>query len=338
MNRILPDELISKIIDCNESIADVAMCRLVCKHWNCLAEPLMFGKQIVIRSEADALSLYGHLCRNPGYGKLVRRICFKESDIACALQEHLLHYIFTPNMEEMRGKLSFGYKFFRTIRMMANSSIAKFDKLRVIPHPPYFSNDYDDALVTFKDTLREMVLVFDAEHNRPGMGISNYMMDFKSLTKLTLNGDLGSLFLMEETLQHFSALQELTLNLHLTDNIHEKTFVETWAVPTVNTVSSVKKVTFKKYCRSDQLEYIRFKYPNIDTLIIDANKIPLMVGRSNIKRIVKAMAKVPTHNIKLLIEEANLTDTIGYLLGEGCQFSVKEADYDRFKIEMESSP
>ncbi|KAK4520391.1 uncharacterized protein ATC70_008525 [Mucor velutinosus] len=336
MIRNLPDELIAKIIDYNVSTADVAVCRLVCKRWSHLAEPLMFGKQITIRSEADALSLYGHLCRNPRYGKLVKRIHFQESDIMYALLEGLLHFILTPNMEKMTGRLSSGHSFFRTACKIAKASTAKFDRLQVLPYPLYSSNAYDDALIAFKDTLREMVLVLDANQIQAGVGIDSFIMDFKSLVHLTLNGSLGSLFLMEEFLQHCSTLEELTIHLHLADNVHEKTFVETWAVPIVKAMNSVKKVTFKQECRSDQLEYIRIKYPKINTLIIDVHTTPLIVGRNNIKRIVKAMKGVPTYNIKLLIKEGNLEDMIGHLLDEGYQFNVKEADFDQFKIEMES--
>ncbi|CAO3615411.1 unnamed protein product [Mucor fragilis] len=242
MTRHLPDELIAKIIDYSESTAGVAMCRLVCKRWNYLAEPLMFGKHIIIRSEAAALSLYGHLCRNPRYGKLVKRIHFQDSDIMCILQQGLLRFIFTPNIEQMRGQMPFGYSFFQTIIEIANSSPAKFDKLQVLPHPLYYSNIYDDALIAFKDTLREMVLVLDVDHTQANTGIINYMMDFKCLVNLTLTGNLGSMFLMEEILQHCLSLEELTLHLHLADNVHDKNFVETWALASVKIVNSVKKI------------------------------------------------------------------------------------------------
>ncbi|KAL9551008.1 hypothetical protein MBANPS3_004463 [Mucor bainieri] len=332
MTRNLPDELIARIIDCNESTADVATCRLVCKHWNHLAEPLMFGKQINIKSEADALSLYGHLFRKPYYGKLVKRIHFKQGEFTCALHEGLLHHIFTPNMEEMRGELVFGHEFFNTIIKMARKSETKFEKLQVLPHPLYFSNVYDDALLTFRDTLREVTLVLDADRTLPRVGILIFLTDFKSLAKLTLNGTLASMFFMEDVLEHCTALEELTLNLQFADNIHEKTFVETWATPIVKTVDSVKKVTFEKQCRSDQLEYIRFKYPRIDTLIIDVHTAPLMVTRNNIKRIVQAMMGVSTYNIKLLVKEENITDTFTWLFNEDCQFDVKQADQNHFTV------
>lgn len=298
----------------------------------------MFGKQITIRSEADALSLYGHLCRNPRHGNLVKRVHFQDSDISCALQEGLLSFIFKPNMEEMTGVLQFEYAFFHNMCRIANTSATKFDKLRVLPHPLYHSNTYDDTLIAFKDTLRDVVLVLGSDHTQAGRGIINYMMDFKSLVHLTLKGSLGTLFLMEDILQHCTTLKELSLQLHLTDNIHEKAFVENWAAPIVRTVSSVEKVTFKEECRSDQLEYIRIKYPQIKTLIIDMDSKPLIVSRNNIKRIIKAMIEVPTYNIKLLIKEENLAETAGHLLKEGCQFNIKQAGLDRFRIELESSP
>ncbi|KAL9555917.1 hypothetical protein MBANPS3_002135 [Mucor bainieri] len=315
----LSDELIAKIIDYNESIADVAVCRLVCKHWNHIAEPLMFGKQITVSSNEDALSLYG--------GAFID-----------ALLERLVDYIFTPNMEEMTGEISVPYAFFHPIIKIAKGSRAKFKKLQVLPHPVEFSSIYDEALITFRDTLREMVLVLDAVETRPSRGILNHLMDFKSLTKLTLIGTLATLIFMETILKHCTALEELTINLQFTDNIRGRTYVETWTRRIVGTVSSVKKVTLQEKCRPDQLEYIRFKYPQIDTLIIDVQSIPLAVGRRNMERIIQAMTGVPTYNIKLLIQQENLNDMLGYLFSRKCQFNLKDADHNRFMIVMESHP
>ncbi|EPB86927.1 hypothetical protein HMPREF1544_06250 [Mucor circinelloides 1006PhL] len=336
MTRDFPDELIAKIIDYSESTAEVAVRRLVCKRWNHLAEPLMFGKEIVIRSDAGALSLYGHLCRKPHYGKLVKYVHFKERDIENVIREGLLRSAFTPNMEQMKGVLSFSYDFFKIMSAIANASTTPFDRLQAIPYPTYPCQSYDDALIAFKDTLRQIVLVLDANFDHENGTMINHLMDFKSLVNLTLKGDLTSVILLEEILQRCSTLEELTIQLHLRGHVHDKVFVEAWAAPIVNAVNSVKKVTIKDECRSDQLEYIRLKYPQIQTLVIDV-QTPLLTEADNIKRMVEAMIGVPNFNIKLVIKEEHLIPALGCLLRAGCQFSVKEVDGNRFKIEMTSS-
>ncbi|KAF1799927.1 hypothetical protein V8B55DRAFT_1440355 [Mucor lusitanicus] len=70
----LPDELLVKILDYNDSTADLAQCRLVCQRWGLLVEPLMFGKHITLTSSEGSLSFYGHLYRKPHYGRLVKRL------------------------------------------------------------------------------------------------------------------------------------------------------------------------------------------------------------------------------------------------------------------------
>lgn len=72
----------------------------------------------------------------------------------------LLRLAFIPSMESLSG-LSESYDLFDNLYALSNSSLAKFEKLKVIPSlKRSFHKSYGNALLAFKETLEGVRLTF----------------------------------------------------------------------------------------------------------------------------------------------------------------------------------
>jgi hypothetical protein len=331
MINILSEELILKIIKDLNSASDVAKCRLVCKGWNRIAEPVMLGKEVIIRSEEGALSLYAHLYSKPAFGKLIKQLTFEEDYLPVALLKGLLHFAFTPNMEYMTGSVSTD-QLYILINTIADKSPAKFLKLKTIPHPDSFSNVYNNSLITFKDTLQDLVFHVEDVEEDDIWDMANQLETFKCLTKLTLSGPLLTVFNLEDILNGCSHLEELTVNIKLQINILGKIEVDAWSATNVKILDSVKKIFIRRECRCDLLEYLLFKYPKIETIEIDVLLTPLVTARNNLQRILNVIKKIHSSKVKLLFKEQDLADSLKYIMADGTRFTISDVSSSEFSI------
>ncbi|CAO3612129.1 unnamed protein product [Mucor fragilis] len=332
----VPGTLITKIINYSDSVADFAQFRLVCKQWNTITEPLMFSKPIHISSSSAALALYGHLYKQPNYGKLIRHLNFEEDFIPATIQRGLLHLAFTPNMERITGEIDDG-DFYLLMNSIADKSGDKFDKLKAIPHPSYYSVLYDFALLNFKSTLEEITYSLrdaNEEDSSPSWDFSSKFESFVNLFKFELEADLEAVFDLEDTLAGCSRLKELTVKVHFNDKVHVKSEVEAWAPLNVKIVDTVKKLVITRECRSDLLEYLLFKYPNTDTIEIDVVK-PLITASNNLHRTVNVIKSIRSHNVNLVVKNSDLIESLRFLIADGIRFHIKEdEDTERYCIEI----
>lgn len=331
MINILSEELILTIIKSLDSIADVAVCRLVCKSWNRIAEPVMFGKEIIIRSEEGALSLYAHLYSKPTFGKLIKHLSFEEDYLPVAILKGLLHFAFTPNMEFMTGSVG-SNQLYLLMNTIADKSPVKFFKLKTIPHPDSFSNIYNNSLITFKDTLQDFVFHIEDVEDDDIWDMANQLETFKCLTKLTLSGSLLTVFNLEDILKGCSHLEELTTDIKLQVNVLGKNEVDAWAATNVKVLDSVKKIIIQRECRSDLLEYLLFKYPKIEAIEIDALLLPLATARNNLQRTLNVIKKIHSSKVKLLFKEVDLADSLKYIIADGTRFIISDVSNSEFSI------
>ncbi|GAN06481.1 hypothetical protein MAM1_0124c05965 [Mucor ambiguus] len=316
---------ITNIIYYTDSVADLAKLRLVCKSWNAIAEPLMFRGRIKIKSSYAALALYGHLYKQPSYGKFIKYLHFDDDYIPMTIQRGLLNLSFTPNMERITGEID-DDDFYLMMNSIADKSRDKFDKLEAIPHPSYYSVVYNLTLLNFKSTLQEIIYSLRDESDEefsPGWDFSSKFESFVNLVKLELEADLEAVFDLEGTLIGCSRLQELTLKAHFNDKVHVKSEVEAWAPSNVKIVDTVRKLVIARECRSDLLEYLLFKYPNTSTIDIDAAR-PLITANNNLHRTLNAIKTVRYHKVKIAVNTGNLIESLRFLIADGIRFRLNE--------------
>ncbi|CEP07906.1 hypothetical protein [Parasitella parasitica] len=328
----LPEELLIKILDYNNSTQDLANYRLVCSCWNRLAEPLLFAKQITIKSEAGALSLFGHLYRNPDNGKIIKHLEFGRSYISTVILKELLRLAFTPNMEYLTGSIG-SDELYMLMNNIADKTPDKFTRLKAIPSPEFFSNMYNSSLLTFKETLQDITFILedDDDDESDHWDIINQLETFKNLTKLKLDGRFPALFDVENVLKGCIYLTELIMSTKFLDIIHPKSEMEAWTPTNVKIVENVKKVTITLECRSDLLEYLTFKYPKIEAINIDAS-LPIALARNNLLRTLNVIKKARSINVKFPVKEGDLADTLKYLIADGTRFIVKDTADNNFGI------
>lgn len=84
----LPTELLNYVLNAVDKIQYLTQCRLVRKRWSKLAEKLMFGKRITLKSEKTISQLLYHSEKIPNNGKLIKYL-----DTVYSKSEHTLFSI-----------------------------------------------------------------------------------------------------------------------------------------------------------------------------------------------------------------------------------------------------
>lgn len=335
MIHYIPEELIIRIVNYSDSVADLAQYRLVCKLWNTIVEPLMFSKRITINSAHGALALFGHLYRQPTYGKLIRHIHF-EDYLPGTIQQGLLHLAFTPNMERITGEID-DDDFYLLMNSIAEKRRGKFDKLKAIPHPSCYSAAYIIVLLNFQSTLEEVSISLKYDNDQDfnsSWDLPSKMELFVSLVKLELEADMEALFDTEAMLVDCPRLKELTLTLGFNDTIHVKSEIEAWAPTNVKIIDTVKKLTITHECRSDLLEYLLFKYPNTDTIEIDVSR-PLIASNNNLQRTVNVIKAMRFYKVNFVVNHTDLTAYLKFINADGIPFCLEEDDEnEKFRIQI----
>lgn len=334
----LPDELLVQILDYNDSTAGLAQYRLVCQHWSHLAEPLMFGKQITLKSPEGSLSLYGHLSRKPYYGRLVKHLTCEVPSTESVILEELLKLAFTPTMVHMHATIGGGDSFFKLMDAIISTKYrpSQFSQLKAIPHPRYHSSVYNSLLLKLSNTLQRVVIRLNGSGNRDLLHLFDSLHTFKCLTALDIQGLFDRFIIMETILEGCSLLREISVNVHLQEAINTKNDMANWMAVNVtikhNLIKSLKMIDT---CRADLLEFFVYKYPNMESIVIEAGTAMSRM-RENMKRTFTAIQQIPSRKVNLIAREDDLLHALPQLFAVDLQFDLKEEDDDRFRIEINS--
>lgn len=127
----LSDELLINIFSSIDRISQVAECRLVCRHWNGLAEKAMLGHDIALSSDGGLLRLYTVLIKHPKKATLIKHLHFKSKIEFTVLLKEFLGIAVTHNIESLTGDL-YEKQFFDTLIDIVKTSPIKFDKLKTL--------------------------------------------------------------------------------------------------------------------------------------------------------------------------------------------------------------
>ncbi|KAL9555192.1 hypothetical protein MBANPS3_002465 [Mucor bainieri] len=308
---------ITSIMQYSDSMEDLAQLRLVCKSWNAIAEPLMFSKHIQISN-------------------LITHLHFDDEYLPVTVQRELLQLAFTPSMERMTGEIDDEGFYMLMNDIASKTSGDRFDKLKAIPHPPHYSAVYNITLLNFKSTLEEITYSPQDENDEESaFSWSSEFESFVNLVKFELDAELETVFNLEDSLTGCSRLQELTLKVIFNDKVHVKNEVEAWVSTNVEIVDTVKKLVITRECRSDLLEFLLFKYPNTNTIEIDATRA-LIMSNNNLQRTLNIIKRIRSHKVNLAVKNTELPESLKFLMADGIQFRLNQQDgiTENFYIEI----
>ncbi|KAL9546529.1 hypothetical protein MBANPS3_006626 [Mucor bainieri] len=305
----LPFEIFSRVFDYIDSAKVLAQCRSVCKRWDRPAEYAMLGKQLTI-TFTNSLAFYHHLHKKPANAQRIKHLHFNV--LVCTdLIIKILRLAITPSIETIRFTIHHLDDTFYN-ELIAIGSATKLTHLRAIPCPYNYQEIHEKAMLQFKDTLEEL---------SDGYGDAYYIHrlffkldEFKCLKKLSIHGYLEDIAELDSIVKNAHQLQELEVYGEMNaGDLWTEADVQNWLRDNVQVVPSLTKVRFfYGISQSDEdytkitspwlLEYLTFKYPNIDYVDTSAN-VMHQVGDDYLEipaRMCSAVSKVRSYNIDLV--------------------------------------
>ncbi|KAL9556355.1 hypothetical protein MBANPS3_001906 [Mucor bainieri] len=269
---VLPNEVLANIFNQIDSVAQLAICRVVCQKWNYPAEQCMFGKKIQIKNEEQAIQLYGHLCRDPSKGKLIKHLDFQlEGTELPLIYQHLLPLAFTPSIQKLSGIVR-AQSFFSTLVQIADNTLANFNQLQLLPRgcgKDYESTAPIEVAIRLGGANWHFVFAIGTRAKGLNWNVINRLGKLQRLTGLTLlRGYIDNFKLLEEALGkcvnlHYLTIEDMTIGNNTTDRAR----VRSWLSNNVRKVTSLKYITLQgSHLRHDLLVYLLYKYPNIKML------------------------------------------------------------------------
>ncbi|KAL7312693.1 killer toxin resistant protein [Mucor circinelloides] len=271
----LPVELWYHIANHINKPADLGKCRLVCKSWNSFAEVAMLATQIRIRTEFHAWKLCSYLKKKPDMAQHIKHLTIVAPHLTDTNGKafiHLLSLAITPKIEIVDGIVGLD-NIYEKLTEIVGSSHVPITKIKIIPIPMNYNQAYMNAMLSFKHTLRELVLNFS---NIPIDWDLIYRLDeVEKLTSLTLTGDTYNITLTNTILKRCSNLTELDINVCFSDPIVlNRSSVHWWSSRNnVEKVYSLRVLRFGVNARSDLLEYLVYKFPCIQTVQLTTNNV-----------------------------------------------------------------
>lgn len=128
------------------------------------------------------------------------------------------------------------------------------------------------------------------------------LSQFVCLTSLKMEGWYEHLSSLEEILKYCPHLQELSLNIHEeSDDVLEPPAVMDWATSTIEERQyNLKNLSIQSSCPADYLEYLFYKYPNIESISIDIELDGDYI-EINMDRIMRLIKDVPRKHISFTV-------------------------------------
>ncbi|KAL9544430.1 hypothetical protein MBANPS3_007635, partial [Mucor bainieri] len=282
--KSLPSEILVLIFQHLPSVADIAECRLVCKAWNDPAETAMFSKPLILYHEAKAEKVIRHLERHPAKGRCITDLTVTDYDDQ-RVMKRLLQLAFTPSIERLAGKVLDIFSsairlsaIYTSIIEIAENSPIPFDRLKTIPDTFVLNDLYGRTLLTFKDTLETVQLrLFNHDDTQD---VLHRFHEFKQLKTLRLEeAEFNNIKELDAVLKGCHHLKELYLNVEILDQTtraEESDLSNTsgsnavlWQRMQVEKVPSLEKLEFVSPGYPLVVEYLLYKYPNVQDFRLD---------------------------------------------------------------------
>lgn len=288
----------------------------------------MLSKEIVIKSEAAAVKLYGYLFKKPFYGNHIKHLKFDFKIQSIPLMKELLRAVFTPTLITFDGVIETD-EFYLCINSIAANSSVPFANLKRVPHPSFTTPPYVDTLLTFRYSLEEIVLDVGDESPYEGGKVLTCLSQLPCLTNINFNGMFDSMFDLERYLIGCPQLQQLTLNGYDSNFEDDPIDIEQWKTQKVVKANALKRLTIKHYCAIEMLKYLLFKFTNVEIIALK-----LTIPSDNIQNdndIESAMNALKQPNIKqiyldLTLDGKEFKDVLRYLVNNGASYTITEVN------------
>ncbi|CEP08190.1 hypothetical protein [Parasitella parasitica] len=266
----LPEEILRMTFGFVDTLSQLKECRLVCRAWCNPAEVRMLRQEINIMSENAIFRLYDVLVRNPGKGYLIKHLNFDKCGSFSPVLRELLYLALTPNIETLSGHVN-SIEFYTVVNEIVTRSPLKFDRVKTMTSFQYVTIPYFEVLLHFKNNLETMVFNVDDDDHKTSFECAKRLVEFKKLTMFSMEGCFSQLWDIDKVLKYCPNLQNLTIKFHQDDDsLVDQENVKLWTESTVDKQYNLKTLTVNGHCPADYLEYLFYKYPNIEKIVIDA--------------------------------------------------------------------
>ncbi|CAO3621381.1 unnamed protein product [Mucor fragilis] len=336
----LPEELLRRVFGYINSSIQLAQCRLVCKKWNPHADTSMFSNTIVLRCREKALLLHALLFAVPAKGKLIRNIYFDEKFDTLWVIKAIFNAISIPNLESLMGT-ALTPEFCDLLLEITARSPGTFKKLKSLPkYQQDVDQKYLDVLLAFKETLEEIDIDNESKHlNDALMKLVPHPNSFSNLNSLKFAAKFHQLSDVESILNGCMNLKTLELGNLWEGRPMDKTALDAWMVQNVTQVESLEQLVIKHQCRCDVIEYLVYKYPNIQSLNISLNHPGYMYAtnmpqfKTNMDRIFRAIEDIPYKKFSFwLPSNANFLQIVDYFTNKDFSFIINKKDSKNFLL------
>ncbi|CAO3618909.1 unnamed protein product [Mucor fragilis] len=260
----------------------------------------MLGQEITLRSEVGIFRLYDLLVRDTSRGYLVKHLVFDTGDRCSVVLKELLYLILTPNIETIRGEFS-NDEFYVELNKVMKRWPNKFEKLLEMTSCNEVTVPYFDALLHFKNTLRKMVFNIGEYSEETAYNCAKHLSQFIRLTSLNMEGWYQHLWDLEEVLKHCPYIEELLLNIHdESGNVLKPPAVKDWTESSVERQYNLKRLSIQTNCPADYMQYLFYKYPNIESAKIDIELDDEFI-EINMYRITHLIKNIPNKQISFTV-------------------------------------
>ncbi|CEP07335.1 hypothetical protein [Parasitella parasitica] len=320
--RKLPTEVWLNVFNQVRSTRQLVQCRLACREWNPLAERAMFSSKLVVKSgfrNRAVKKLLEHVAKKPMLGRFPKEIhlefygCDRDFELITSLLALVIH----SHITRITGSC-LDVEIYDILHQLAQNPPLKMCKLKTLPSPSRFNQQYYSTACVYKDTLEHLELDCDILRTTGLPAIPcKQLREFKSLSSLKLvKHDFNNILELDEFLQTQQNLQELTMAIDFipaTDYVSkdQKEMAEWLEHKNIQRNYQLKQLTFEEPCIgsapfANLVDYLVFKYPELEELNVDSMELT-----ADVKQMLNTIRHIPFININNCI--GNMEDTSGFV-------------------------
>ncbi|KAL9549251.1 hypothetical protein MBANPS3_005290 [Mucor bainieri] len=333
---LLNEELLLYTFSQLDSVNQLAACRLVCKAWSGPAMREMLGRRIHIKSESKAIKLYKYLLMNPAHSGYIKQVHFSLENAALPLViAELLPMLITPNICKLTGIVKSDIFFNALFRIVDNKQL---DKLTTLP--AYGGRDTRigfERILRLKSTTISLKITLSNFAASAMWSFVRQLHQFPKLTTLELKGYVRNLIELETVLKKCTRLVTLIIAddfefKELPANGMQIRDLRLWLNENaIAKIFSLKTLKVQSTCRPEFVEYLTYKYPNINHFTFEGKLWhpdgSIAICNGNLDRILNATARIPHKQMTLILpSQTRMRDAFHFSKGrlEHITYDLKE--------------
>lgn len=194
----------------------------------------------------------------------------------------------------------------------------RFEKLRTMTTCGEITVPYFEALLHFKNTLQEMTFNIGNYSKTIAYNCAEKLSHFKKLASFKMKGWWEHLQDVERVLKYCHCIQEQSLSIYGEfEDVLEPSAVRDWTDSSVEKQDHFETLCIQNSCPANYLRYLFYKYPNIETIEVDA-ELGDEFTEVNMNRIASLIKDVPNRQIVFtVVVDLDLRETVQSLQAYG---------------------